>query len=295
MRGFPLHSSVKMTATLLNGKALSEQKRAALRSRIQAHRASEAPCLAVIRVGEDPASRLYVEKKRLACQEIGILSRPYDLPESTTAKSLLALIQTLNEDDSVHGILVQLPLPAHIDANLILDALHPEKDVDGFHALNVGRLAQRRPLLRSCTPAGIMALLETLPLSIKGMEAVVVGASNIVGRPMALELLAAGTTVTVCHRFTKDLKAHVARAEILVVAVGRPALIPGEWIKPGAIVIDVGINRLETGEIVGDVEFSTAKERAAYITPVPGGVGPMTVAMLMENTVLAWERVAQNA
>jgi len=281
-----------MTATLLNGKAIAEQRLQTLTERLkQPPFDSVTPTLAVILVGDDPASRLYVEKKRVACKAVGIASQMYNLPENTSADALLAQIQALNQNPAVHGILVQLPLPSHIDELSILDAISPVKDVDGFHALNVGRLAQRRPLLRPCTPAGIMALLLSLPVPVKGANAVVVGASNIVGRPMALELLGAGATVTVCHRFTtaKALEAYVRGADILVVAVGKPSLIKGDWIKPGSVVIDVGINRLENGQIVGDVEFEVAKERAAYITPVPGGVGPMTVAMLMENTVLACE------
>jgi methylenetetrahydrofolate dehydrogenase (NADP+)/methenyltetrahydrofolate cyclohydrolase len=238
-------------------------------------------------VGNDPASSIYVNKKVQACEEVGFVSTKIELADNTSEQSLVDTIDQLNDDPSIHGILLQLPLPDGIDSNKMLERIAPRKDVDGFHAFNIGRLAQRNPLLRSCTPKGIVTLLDKMQLDVRGMHAVVVGASNIVGRPMALELLIKGCTTTVCHRFTKDLAYHVKQADLLVVAVGKPGIVDGEWVKPGAIVIDVGINRLDSGALVGDVDFTAAAERASYITPVPGGVGPMTVASLMENTLLA--------
>ncbi|HFD92395.1 MAG TPA: bifunctional methylenetetrahydrofolate dehydrogenase/methenyltetrahydrofolate cyclohydrolase FolD, partial [Gammaproteobacteria bacterium] len=242
-------------------------------------------------IGNDPASEVYVANKRRACEEAGIVSRSYDLDEDITQEALLAIIDELNQDDTIDGILVQLPLPRHIDTETIIERIRPDKDVDGFHPYNIGRLALRIPVLRSCTPRGIMTLLGHTGEELRGLDAVVVGASNHVGRPMNFELLLAGCTITTCHRFTRDLPAHVARADIVVVAVGKPGLIKGEWIKPGAIVIDVGINRNEQGKLVGDVEFASAVERAGWITPVPGGVGPMTVATLLENTLYAAEEL----
>lgn len=278
-----------MTAQYINGKQVAQQVRDEVKEGVALRLAAgaRAPGLAVIMVGTDPASAVYVGSKRNACNEVGIVSMAYDLPETTTQAELEALIDELNEAPDVDGILVQLPLPAGLDAQTILERINPFKDVDGFHPFNMGRLAQRNPALRPCTPRGVITLLESIGLDLHGMNAVVVGASNIVGRPMSLELLLAGATTTVCHRFTHDLRTHVERAEILVVAVGRPHFIPGEWIRPGAVVIDVGINRLPSGQLVGDVEFDVAVERAAYITPVPGGVGPMTVATLMQNTLQA--------
>ncbi len=246
-----------------------------------------APGLAVILVGQDPASQIYVGSKRRACEEVGFLSRSYDLPATTCESELLDLIRQLNNDPQIDGILVQLPLPQGIDNVKVLEHIAPSKDVDGFHPYNVGRLCQRAPVLRPCTPRGIITLLERYEIDTFGLNAVVVGASNIVGRPMSLELLLAGCTTTVTHRFTRNLPHHVANADLLVVAVGKPGFIPGDWIKPGAIVIDVGINRLEDGSVVGDVDFAGAAERASFITPVPGGVGPMTVATLIENTLQA--------
>ena len=280
-----------MSAERINGNAVSAEIKEKVAQKIGARvkAGKRAPGLAVVLVGSDAASQVYVGKKREACQAIGIDSFAHDLPASTDQESLLKLIDELNNDPKVDGILVQLPLPEHLDATPILERISPEKDVDGFHPYNVGRLAQRIPTLRPCTPAGVMTLLETTGQNIKGMHAVIVGSSNIVGRPMALELLLAGCTVTVCHRFTKDLKHHVEQADLVVVAVGKPGIVQGEWVKEGAIVIDVGINRLDTGKLVGDVDFEAAAERAAYITPVPGGVGPMTVATLMENTLYACE------
>lgn len=278
-----------MSAQLINGKVIAEQMLTHLKARIDVRisQGKRAPTLAVILVGADPASSIYVRNKRLACEKVGIRSLSYDLPPSTTQTELFALIDELNADDSVDGILVQSPLPSEIDEKLIIEAISAEKDVDGFHPYNIGRLAVRQPTLRSCTPFGVMKMLEAINLDVMGMDAVVVGVSNHVGRPMALELLLAGCTVTCCHRHTKDLAANVARADIIVAAAGKAGLVKGEWIKPGAIVIDIGINRLDDGSLCGDVEFAVAKERAAWITPVPGGVGPMTVATLMENTLLA--------
>lgn len=285
------HTQFNMTANILDGKAIAADIRATVKQRVD-HRLAQGqrrPGLAVILIGADAASQVYVNSKRKACAEVGFYSSAYDLPESTRQDELLSLIDQLNSDNDIDGILVQLPLPRHIDPETVIERIAPTKDVDGFHPYNIGRLAQRTPLLRPCTPYGIMLLLERTGQSLKGKEAVIVGASNIVGRPMGLELLLAGCTVTTCHRFTQDLHAHVQRADILVVAVGRPAMIPGEWIKPGAIVIDVGINRLESGKLAGDIAFESAAQRAAWITPVPGGVGPMTVATLMQNTLYAAE------
>ncbi|MEO1750671.1 bifunctional methylenetetrahydrofolate dehydrogenase/methenyltetrahydrofolate cyclohydrolase FolD [Thiofaba sp. EF100] len=278
-----------MSAQLIDGKRVSEEVLASVRAGVEQLLAQgrRVPGLAVIQVGDDPASKVYVGNKRRACERTGIRSVAHDLPAATSQEALLALIDALNADPLIDGILVQLPLPKHIDAEAVIERIHPDKDVDGFHPYNVGRLAQRIPRLRPCTPYGVMRLLQSAGVNPKGMEAVIVGASNIVGRPMALELLLAGATVTVTHRFTRDLAAHVGRAELLVVAAGKPGLVKGEWIRPGAVVIDVGINRLADGRLVGDVEFDAAAERAAHITPVPGGVGPMTVAMLMQNTLEA--------
>jgi methylenetetrahydrofolate dehydrogenase (NADP+)/methenyltetrahydrofolate cyclohydrolase len=243
----------------------------------------------VLKVGNEAASEVYVRNKREACAEAGFISFDYDLPLDTPQEKLLSHIDRLNSDPNVDGILVQLPLPRHIDQTIVIERISPTKDVDGFHPYNIGRLAQRIPRLRPCTPYGVMRLLQTIGEALEGKEAVVVGASNIVGRPMSLELLLAGCTVTTCHRYTQNLPGHVARADVLVVAVGKPGMVKGDWIKPGAIVIDVGINRLPDGKLVGDVEFETARQRAGWITPVPGGVGPMTVATLLLNTLEAAE------
>ena len=285
-----------MTAQIISGTQLASQIKSNVAQQISQYVAQgkRAPGLAVILVGADPASQVYVGSKRKSCAEIGITSKSYDLPETTTEQALLELIEELNQDTEVDGILVQLPLPKHIDSTKVIEQISPEKDVDGFHPYNVGRLCQRIPTLRACTPYGVMKLLETTGISFYGKHAVIVGASNIVGRPMALELLLAGCTVTVTHRFTEDLASHIRQADILVVAVGKPKFIKGEWIKEGAVVVDVGINRLE-GKLVGDVEFDIAAQRAAYITPVPGGVGPMTVAMLMQNTLSAYEKQQADA
>ena len=279
-----------MTAKIISGSALSKQIKAEIAQQITQYRneGKRAPGLAVILVGADPASQVYVASKRRSCEEVGIFSKSYDLPETMEEHALLALIDELNADETIDGILVQLPLPKHIRSEAVIERIKPEKDVDGFHPYNVGRLCQRIPTLRACTPYGVMKLLETTGIDLHGKHAVIVGASNIVGRPMSLELLLAGATVTVTHRFTKDLESHVRQADILVVAVGKPHLVPGEWVKQGAVVIDVGINRLD-GKLVGDIGFEAAERRAAYITPVPGGVGPMTVAMLMNNTLYAYQ------
>ncbi|CNI22295.1 bifunctional methylenetetrahydrofolate dehydrogenase/methenyltetrahydrofolate cyclohydrolase FolD [Yersinia vastinensis] len=280
-----------MSAKIIDGKTIAQQVRNEVAALVQKRLAAgkRAPGLAVVLVGENPASQIYVASKRKACEEVGFVSRSYDLPMTTTEAELLSLIDSLNDDSEIDGILVQLPLPAGIDNVKVLERIHPDKDVDGFHPYNVGRLCQRAPKLRPCTPRGIVSLLERYEIPTYGLNAVVVGASNIVGRPMSLELLLAGCTTTVTHRFTKNLRQHVENADLLVVAVGKPGFIPGEWIKPGAIVIDVGINRLESGKVVGDVEFDVAVERAGWITPVPGGVGPMTVATLIQNTLQACE------
>ncbi|AVW98592.1 bifunctional methylenetetrahydrofolate dehydrogenase/methenyltetrahydrofolate cyclohydrolase FolD [Vibrio vulnificus] len=281
-----------MTAQNIDGTLISQTVRSEVAARVKARVAAglRAPGLAVVLVGEDPASQVYVGSKRRACEEVGFVSKSFDLPASTSEEELLALIDELNNDAEIDGILVQLPLPAGIDSTHVLESIHPEKDVDGFHPYNVGRLAQRIPKLRSCTPKGIITLLERYNIALRGKHAVIVGASNIVGRPMTLELLLAGCTTTTCHRFTKDLEGHVRQADVLVVAVGKPNFIPGEWVKESAIVVDVGINRLESGKLIGDVEYNKARERASFITPVPGGVGPMTVASLIENTMLACEQ-----
>lgn len=279
-----------MPALRIDGKLIAKQVRQTVASHVTAIVSSgkRAPGLAVIVVGDDPASHVYVANKRKACEEVGFVSESFDLPSDTTQQHLLDLVDDLNSNDKIDGILVQLPLPAGLNAEQILERIHPHKDVDGFHPYNIGRLAQRIPALRPCTPKGIMTLIESTKRPVKGLDAVIVGASNIVGRPMSLELLLAGCTVTTCHKFTKDLKHHVMQADLLVVAVGKAEFIPGDWIKPGAIVIDVGINRLDDGSLAGDVQFSGAEERAGWITPVPGGVGPMTVASLIENTLEAY-------
>ncbi len=276
-----------MTAQILDGRnvAAKERQRSAARAADFVSRFGRAPGLAVVKVGEDPASAVYVRNKRKACEECGIASFAYDLPATTSREELLALIDRLNKDDAVDGILLQLPLPKGLDSTEIMDTIDPAKDVDGFHPTNTGLLAQKRPGLRPCTPWGVIRLANEYQIDLVGLRAVVVGASNIVGRPMALELLLARSTVTVCHTGTRDLRAEVERADLVVAAVGKAAYIPGIWIRDGAIVFDVGINRLPDGKLAGDVEFAAAAERAAWITPVPGGVGPMTIAMLLSNTV----------
>jgi methylenetetrahydrofolate dehydrogenase (NADP+)/methenyltetrahydrofolate cyclohydrolase len=281
-----------MAARILDGKRIADEvlDGIALRVRARLNRGQRRPGLAVVLVGQDPASAVYVRNKRRACERVGFLTKDFDLPANLESRQLSALIDQLNADPEVHGILVQLPLPAHVDATDLIQRIRPDKDVDGFHAENVGRLALRQPGLRPCTPKGIMTLLAHTDKPVRGRHAVIVGVSNHVGRPLVLEYLLAGATVTACHRFTEDLAAQVARADLLTVAVGKPGLVRGEWIKPGAVVIDVGINRLDDGSLTGDVEFEPAAERASWITPVPGGVGPMTVAMLMQNTLESAER-----
>ena len=278
-----------MTAQLIDGKKISQQRIEAVAQAVKARQEKglHTPCLAVVLVGDDPASAVYVRNKKLACQKSGIESRSYELPSETTQDDLLKLVDELNSDPAVDGILVQLPLPAHIDSQAVLERIEPHKDVDGFHPYNVGRLVVKMPLMRPCTPKGVMTLLEAYGIDPKGKKAVVVGASNIVGRPQALELLLSRATVTICHSATQNLADEVAAADILVVGVGIPNFVKGEWVKPGAIVIDVGINRLDDGSLCGDVEFDVAKERASMITPVPGGVGPMAIATLLENTLHA--------
>ncbi|HSW69305.1 MAG TPA: bifunctional methylenetetrahydrofolate dehydrogenase/methenyltetrahydrofolate cyclohydrolase FolD [Gammaproteobacteria bacterium] len=285
-----------MVAQLIDGKILAAKIRAEVAAEIKMkmQQGFKQPGLAVILVGDDPASAIYVYHKRQACEEVGIQSVYHHLPADISEKTLIELIQQLNHDAAIDGILLQSPLPDHIDDDKVLELIHPEKDVDGFHPYNLGRLAQSRPLLRPCTPLGIMKLLDNIHQVYKNRHAVIVGASNIVGRPMALELLLAGSTITICHRFTENLEEYVKQADILVSAVGIPDIIQGSWIKPHATVIDVGMNRLKDGTLTGDVEFDTALERAGWITPVPGGVGPMTVAMLLKNTLIAAHGIIQH-
>ncbi len=280
-----------MAAQIISGKIVASKIKQKIAKQIDGYikQGNRPPCLAVILVGCDPASQIYVKSKRKSCEELGILSQAYDLPDSSSELELLTLLSQLNNDDSVDGILVQLPLPKHINSTKIIEAILPTKDVDGFHPYNVGRLCQRIPTLRPCTPYGVMKIIEYIGQDIKGKHAVIVGASNIVGRPMAMELLLAGCTITITHRFTENLEQHIKQADILVVAVGKPEFISGEWIKEGAMVFDIGINRLNNNKLVGDVEFETASQKAGFITPVPGGVGLMTVAMLMQNTLLAYK------
>lgn len=275
-----------MTASILDGKHLAALKMEVLRQKVDSLSGS-APGLAVILLGEDPASHIYVKNKRKACSDIGMQSFSYDLPASTSQKELEALIDTLNESSEVNGILVQLPLPSHIDTATILDRISPLKDVDGFHPCNMGRLAQKRPLLRPCTPMGIVNLLNHYQIPIASRHALVIGASNIVGRPMGLELLMAGATTTICHRQTPDLQPFVALADIVVVATGIKDVIDVSWLKPHQVVVDVGMHRQSDGSLRGDVDFAKARELVSWITPVPGGVGPMTIVSLLENTLLA--------
>jgi len=276
-------------AKIIDGKqvAADVRKHVAIGVRKRQQQGLRVPGLAVVLVGEDSASKIYVRNKSLACEEVGFYAEQHRLDSRTTQQELLQLIHKLNNNQKIDGILVQLPLPQQLNAEEILEAIAPDKDVDGFHPYNVGRLVQRIPLLRPCTPKGIMTMLKTTGVDLHGKDCVIVGASNIVGRPMAMELLLAGSTVTVTHRFTVNLQAKVCQGDIVVAAAGIANLIKGEWIKPGAIVIDVGINRMADGSLVGDVEFEPACERAGWISPVPGGVGPMTVASLLENTLFA--------
>lgn len=280
-----------MSAQVIDGKALAKQMRLGLKDKVAAHLAKNhrAPGLAVIFVGADPASQIYVSNKRRACDEVGIKNFSYDLPATTTQEQLESIIEECNANDEIDGILVQFPLPDGLDERRVIEKISASKDVDGFHPYNVGRLVQRIPLLRACTPKGVITMLESIDLDLLGINAVIVGASNLVGRPMALELLLKGATVTMTHRFTKNLEQFVRQADLLIVACGKPHLILGEWVKDGAVVIDVGINRLPDGTLCGDVVYDEASKHASYITPVPGGVGPMTVATLMENTIEAYE------
>ena len=283
-----------MPAHLIDGKAIGAVVRAEIKKRAETFIGSTGitPCLVTVLVGEDPASRVYVRNKGKACSEAGMLSRQIDLPASHPEKDLIALVAELNADPSVHGILVQLPLPEHIDESRVIEAISPEKDVDGFHPVNAGRLLSGGRCFVPCTPLGIMKMLDHESVELKGKHAVVVGRSNIVGKPVALLLLARHATVTICHSRTKDLPSVVRSADVVVAAVGRPEMIRGNWLAPGAVVIDVGINRLPDGRLVGDVAFGEAKETAGKITPVPGGVGPMTITMLLHNTLEAATRIA---
>lgn len=281
-----------MGAKIIDGKKIAEEFRREVRAGTDdfERHFRRRPGLAVVMVGDSAASAVYVRNKRRACAETGILSVAHDLPSTTSEAELLALIDRLNVDPAIDGILVQLPLPAHVASVAVLERIDPQKDVDGFHPYNVGRLAQRMPVVRPCTPYGIILMMEREGLEIRGRNAVILGQSNIVGRPMALELLMKAATITVCHSQTRDLARHVGEAEILVAAVGKAGFVPGKWVRPGAVVIDVGINRLADGRLVGDVQFEEAAARAGYITPVPGGVGPMTIAALMKNTLEAATR-----
>ncbi|NUF26590.1 bifunctional methylenetetrahydrofolate dehydrogenase/methenyltetrahydrofolate cyclohydrolase FolD [Gilliamella sp. ESL0254] len=283
-----------MTAHIIDGKALAQKIRTDIANKVNTRieKGLSVPGLAVIQVGSDPASKIYVKNKQKACDDVGFISFAYDFPTSTTDE-LLALIDELNQRSDVHGILVQLPLPDNIDKTKVLERINPSKDVDGFHPYNIGHLLQRDPILRPCTPYGVVKMLQSTGINLSGLNATVVGASSIVGRPMALELLLLGCTTTITHSRTVDLAKHVSNADIVVAGVGIPNYVKGEWIKPGAIVIDVGINRLPDGKLAGDVDFEAAVKRAGWITPVPGGVGPMTVAMLMSNTLEACEKFSK--
>ena len=283
-----------MAARIIDGKAVAAKVRAEVASGVEQLKADRGivPGLAVVRVGDDPASLSYVSGKRRGCAETGMLSTEHHLPGTATQQEILAVVQKLNADPSMHGILVQLPLPKHVDAYAVIASVAPQKDVDGFHPVNAGNLALGRPSVLAPTPAGIMRLLAETGVNPRGMRAVVLGRSNIVGKPIALMLLAADATVTLCHTKTADLPGEIAKADLLVVAAGRPELVKGAWIKPGAVVIDVGMNRTSAGKLIGDVEFPVAAERASAITPVPGGVGPMTVAMLLANALQVARRAS---
>lgn len=292
---FTLLPSLSMPAEmsqLIDGKAAAQSVRRRVQAEVETFRREHgfAPGLATVLVGEDPASASYVRSKRKACAEVGIVSHPNELPAATTPSDLLSLLRRLNTQVDVHGILVQLPLPKHIDENAVIESLHPDKDVDGLHPINQARLVQGRDGIRPCTALGVMHLIDTTGVDLKGARAVIAGRSNLVGKPVAFLLLERHATVTLCHSRTRNLATEVANADVLVAAIGRPELIRGEWIKPGSVVIDVGINRVADGRLVGDVDFIGARERAGFITPVPGGVGPMTVAMLMQNTLTAARR-----
>jgi len=278
-----------MTAKIIDGKKIAQETISEIKEEISKTKMEgmNPPGLAVIQIGENPVSKIYVRNKRIACDQVGMQSFNYDLPETTSEAELIELVVSLNKKSKINGILVQLPLPNHINETKIIETIDPIKDVDGFHPYTIGRLMQRIPILRPCTAIGVITMLDYIEVDAMGKNAVIVGASNLVGRPLALELLLKGATTTVCHRFTNNLENFVNQAEILAVAVGKPNLIPGKWIKKGAVVIDIGISRDESGKIKGDVEFDVARERASWISPVPGGVGPMTVAMLLKNTLVA--------
>ena len=278
-----------MTANIIDGKKIAQETISEIKKSIakNINEGINPPGLAVVIVGDNPASAIYVRNKRIACKEAGIISFNHDLPEDISEKELIELIKSLNNNSEVHGILVQLPLPDHINETKIIESIDPIKDVDGFHPYTIGRLMQRIPVLRPCTSIGVITMLDAIGIDPMGKHAVIVGASNLVGRPLALELLLRGATTTVCHKFTKDLKSFVHQADILAVAVGKIGIIPGSWVKKDAVVFDIGINRDENGKVTGDVDFETAKEQASWISPVPGGVGPMTVAMLLKNTLIA--------
>lgn len=285
-----------MSARIIDGKRLSEVIKDQVAKRVEGLKgANITPGLAVVLVGDDPASRVYVRNKAAACEKTGMRSRVIRLPDTTTQAGLLSVLHELNHDDDIHGILVQLPLPSHIDDAHVIEAINPAKDVDGFHASNVGRLVTGNPLFQPCTPYGIMKILESEDVSLWGAEVVIIGASNIVGKPMAMLTLAAGATVTLCNSKTRDLASHTRRADVLIVATGKPGIVTGDMIKPGAVIIDVGINRGDDGKLVGDVDFESAHRVAGAITPVPGGVGPMTIAMLLMNTLEAAERLKAEA
>ena len=285
-----------MTANIIDGKAIAEKIRSEIKDQVAnvINQGNQVPGLAVVQVGQDPASSVYVRNKRMACKEVGMNSFEYDLDENVTQNELLSLVDELNANSEVTGILIQLPLPEHINETMVIEAIDPKKDVDGFHPYTIGRLMQRIPLLRPCTAIGVITMLEEIGVDPLGQHVVIVGASNLVGRPLNLEFLLKGATTTVCHKYTKNLEDHVKQADILAVAVGKANFIPGGWIKEGAIVFDIGINRNEAGKLTGDVDFESAKERASWISPVPGGVGPMTVAMLIKNTLLARELILKS-
>lgn len=278
-----------MTANIIDGKKIAQETISEIKKSIakNINDGISPPGLAVVIVGDNPASAIYVRNKRIACEEVGMKSFNHDLPEDTSEKELIELVKSLNNNSEVHGILVQLPLPDHISETKIIESIDPIKDVDGFHPYTIGRLMQRIPVLRPCTSIGVITMLDSIGIDPMGKHAVIVGASNLVGRPLALELLLRGATTTICHKFTKNLESFVNQAEILAVAVGKIGIIPGNWIKKDAVVFDIGINRDENGKVTGDVDFKTAKEQASWISPVPGGVGPMTVAMLLKNTLIA--------
>ena len=289
-------NGAKMTANIIDGKSIAKKIRSEIKDQVESiiDNDGQVPGLAVIQVGQDPASSVYVRNKRMACKEVGMNSFNYDLEVDISEDQLLKLIKELNENDEVTGILVQLPLPEHINETIVIESIDPKKDVDGFHPYTIGRLMQRIPLLRPCTAIGVITMLEEIGIDAMGKHVVIVGASNLVGRPLNLEFLLKGATTTVCHKYTENLRSHVEQADILAVAVGKADFIPGDWIKEGAVVFDVGINRDENGKLTGDVDFSSAKERASWISPVPGGVGPMTVAMLIKNTLLARELILKS-